>query len=53
MDDVSVIHLPADDYEIRHEDGHEIHVCTMRQIVKNTIGLDYNKPYTRSHRLRR
>lgn len=44
---MSVIHLPADDYEIRHEDGREIHVCTMRQIVKHTIGLDYKRTYTR------
>ena len=45
---MSLIHLPLDDYEIRKEpDGREIHVCTMRQIVKHTIGLDSKEPYTR------
>ena len=45
---MSLIHLPLDDYEIRKEpDGREIHVCTMRQIVKHTIGLDSKGPYTR------
>lgn len=42
-----VIHLPEDDYEIRREDGRTIHVCTMRQILKHTIGMDHKNPYTR------
>jgi len=44
---VSVIHLPLNDYEVKIENGREIHYCTMRQILKHTIGMDSKGTYKR------
>lgn len=44
---MSLISLPHDDYEVKVENGRTIHVCTMRQILKHTIGLDNKRTYTR------
>lgn len=44
---MSVIHLPLEDYETRVENGHTVHVCTMRQILTHTIGMDSKGTYTR------
>ena len=45
------LHLPPNDYEIRTEGGRDIHYCTMRQIVKHTIGLDSKSPYVRNGKM--
>ena len=44
---MSVIHLPLEDYETRIENGRTIHVCTMRQLLTHTIGMDSKGTYTR------
>lgn len=44
---MSVIHLPPENYETRVEDGKTIHVCTMRQILTHTIGMESKGTYTR------
>jgi hypothetical protein len=42
--------LPEQEYIQREENGRTVTICTMRQIVLHTIGLDYKKPYTRHGR---
>lgn len=46
-----MISLPKDDYTVEEHDGKIYHVCTLRQMVLHTIGLDYNRPYTRRGRM--
>ena len=46
-----MIDLPKEDYTTEVRNGKTYHVCTLRQMVLHTIGLDsYRRPYTRHGR---
>lgn len=45
---MSELHLPMHDYEYEWRDGKRYTVCTMRQIVTHTIGMDYKSTYKRN-----
>lgn len=42
-----MIKLPDEEYTTVVRDGKIYHVCTLRQMVLHTIGLDYKRPYIR------
>ena len=43
-----MIELPKEEYTTEVRNGKTYHVCTLRQMVLHTIGLDnYGRPYTR------
>lgn len=46
-----MISLPKEDYTVEERNGRIYHVCTLRQMLLHTIGLDYNRPYTRHGRM--
>ena len=47
---ILTIDLPKDEYIMEVINGRIYHVCTLRQMVLHTIGLDYARPYTRHGR---
>ena len=44
------IELPKEEYTTEVRNGRTYNVCTLRQMVLHTIGLDYKRPYTRHGR---
>jgi hypothetical protein len=45
-----MLELPKEEYTTEVRNGTTYHVCTLRQMVLHTIGLDYKRPYTRCGR---
>lgn len=45
-----MLELPKEEYTTEVRNGTTYHVCTLRQMVLHTIGLDYKRPYTRRGR---
>ena len=45
-----MIELPKEEYITEVRNGTTYHICTLRQMVFHTIGLDYRRPYTRHGR---
>ena len=45
-----MIELPKENYTTKEINGIPYHVCTLRQMVLHTIGLDYKRPYIRHGR---
>ncbi len=45
-----MLELPKEDYTTEVRNGKTYHICTLRQMVLHTIGLDYRRPYTRNGR---
>ena len=45
-----MLELPNEEYTTEVRNGKTCHICTLRQMVLHTIGLDYKQPYTRHGR---
>ena len=45
-----MLELPKEEYTTETRGGKTYHICTLRQMVLHTIGLDRKRPYTRHGR---
>lgn len=45
-----MLELPKEEYATEERNGITCHICTLRQMVLHTIGLDYRRPYIRHGR---